>query len=115
MEVSLSGNEDEIRAAKNTIHAAAQSMLAGQLSYIEGARAIIAASFASKLDEHDPDLLPFVGIISETDALPIGAADRANWQTSALQALQPEIDRKEAWARQFGEAHCRNLAERFSN
>jgi len=40
---------------------------------------------------------------------------RAHWRAAALDALQPEIDKKEAWARQFGEPYCRNLVERFSS
>jgi hypothetical protein len=39
---------------------------------------------------------------------------RKHWQAAALDALQPEIDRKEAWARGFGERHCQRLVERFS-
>jgi hypothetical protein len=31
-----------------------------------------------------------------------------------LDALQPEIDQKESWARAFGEAHCRSIVERLS-
>lgn len=88
-------------------------MLAGKLSYIEGARAIIAAKSLARLDEWDPDLLPFEGINSETDALPFGVT-RAHWQATAVDALQPEIDRLEAWARQFGESYCLNLVTRFS-
>jgi hypothetical protein len=87
-------------------------MLAGKLSYIEGARRVRDAQTAAKLDWRDPDLLPFSGIVSETDALPTGET-RALWQPAALAALQPEIDRKEVWAREFGEPHCRSPVERF--
>ena len=89
-------------------------MLAGKLSYIEGAREIVAAATAARLDERDADLLPFVGIVSETDALPFGEM-RQHWQAAALRALQPEIDQKETWARGFGDLHCRNLVKRFAN
>jgi hypothetical protein len=40
---------------------------------------------------------------------------REHWQAAALDALQPEIDQKETWAREFGELYCRNLVKRFSN
>jgi hypothetical protein len=92
---------------------AAQDMLAGRLSYIEGARKIVAARWAARLDEWDPDVLHFVATYSETDALPFGEM-RAHWQPAALEALQPEIDRMEAWARRIGEPYCRNLLARFS-
>jgi hypothetical protein len=110
----MSWNETEILAARHTIFRAALDMLAGKLSYIEGARKIVAMGTTARLDERDGDLLPFVGIVSETDALPFGEM-RKHWQAAALGALQPEIDQKEAWARGFGEPHCRNLVERFSN
>ena len=110
----MSWNESEILKARRAIFDAAQDMLAGRLTYIEGARKIVAAWWASKLDERDVDFLPFVGIGSETEALPFGKM-RAHRQPLALEALQPEIDRMEAWARQFGEPYCRNLVARFSS
>jgi hypothetical protein len=109
----MSWDETEIIEARHAMVEAAQDMLAGRLSYIEGAWKIVAARWAARLDERDPDMLPFEGIRSETDALPFGEM-RAHWQRAALEALQPEIDRKEAWARQFGEPYCRNLVARFS-
>ena len=109
----MSWNEYEIIDARREIHDAAQAMLAGRLSYIEGARKIVAAKSLARLDEWDPDLLPFEGIDSETDALPLGVM-RAHWQAAALESLQPEIDRLEVWARQLGEPYCRNLVGRFS-
>jgi hypothetical protein len=109
----MSWNASEILAARRTILQVAQDMLAGRLSYIEGARKIVGAAETAGLDERNSDLLPFVGIVSETDALPFGEM-RRHWQAAALDALQPEIDQKETWARQFGEPHCRKLVERFS-
>ena len=110
----MSWNESEILEARRAILDAAQDMLAGRLAYIEGARKIVATWWRSKLDERDADFLPFVGIDSETEALPFGEM-RAHWQPAALEALQPEMDRMEAWARQYGEPRCRNLVARFSS
>ena len=108
----MSWNESEILAARGKILKAAQDMLTGKLSYIEGARSFVVAWTTTRLDERDADFLPFVGIVSETDALPIGE-ERKYWQVTALDALQPEIDQTEVWARWFGEPHCRGLVERF--
>ncbi len=109
----MSRNEKEILAARRTILEAAQAMLAGRLSYIEGARRIVAAWRTSKLDEGDPDFLPFVGIDSETEAFPLGKM-RTLWNAAALANLQPEIDRSEAWAQNLAEPFCRNLVKRLS-
>ena len=79
----MSWNESEILEARRAILDAAQDMLAGRLTYIEGARKIVAIWWRSKLDERDADFLPFVGIDSETEALPFGEM-RAHWQPAAL-------------------------------
>jgi hypothetical protein len=107
----MSWNESEILAARRIIVDAATAMLAGELSYIEGSRKIAAARFVARLDV-DADVLPFVGIFSETEALPFGEL-RVHWQAAALDALQPRIEEAEAWARGFGEPHCRNIVRRF--
>jgi hypothetical protein len=110
----MSRNESDFLAARRAIFEAAQDMLAGKLSYIEGARKIVTAVATSRLDRWDADLSPFVGIDSETEALPFGAM-RTHWQAAALEALQPKIAEMEAWARGFGEPHCVNLVDRFSS
>jgi hypothetical protein len=112
-QLTMSWNESEIIKARHAMVDAAQHMLAGRLSYIEGARKIVSAHWEARLDERDMDLAPFLGIASETDALPFGEM-RAHWQPAALEALQPEIDRMEAWARSFGEPYCHKLVARFS-
>ncbi|WP_454647509.1 hypothetical protein [Bradyrhizobium liaoningense] len=94
-------DESERMKARLAIFEAAQAMLAGRLSYINGARKIRSAVFSWGLDELDADVRCFVGIDSETDALPLGDM-RGYWQAAALKALQPEIDKKEAWAAKIG-------------
>jgi hypothetical protein len=64
------------------------------------------------LDYFDPDVVRFVAIDSETDALPFGDV-RKLWAPAALEKLQPEIDRKEQWAREIGTPHCRSLIQRL--
>ena len=109
----MSWNESEIIKARHAMVYAAKEMLAGRLSYIEGARKIVAAHWEARLDKRDADLARFIGIASETGDLPFGEV-RAYWQPAALEALQPEIDRMEGWARQLGESYCHKLVDRFS-
>jgi hypothetical protein len=47
----MSLNESEILVARRAIFEAAQDMLAGRLSYIEGARKIAATKATARLDE----------------------------------------------------------------
>jgi hypothetical protein len=111
----MSWNELEIAEARRRIVEACQNMLGGKLSFIEGAREVLSFQEEAKLPDLDDDLLPFMGIVSETDSFPIGEQQRALWQPATLAALQPEIDQKEAWSRDFGEAACRRLIERLSS
>jgi hypothetical protein len=109
----MSWNESAIVKARHAMVDAAKDMLAGRLSYIEGARKIVRALGEARLDQRDADLARFIGIYSETESLPLGEM-RAHWQPAALEALQPEIDRMEAWARQLSEPYCHKLVARFS-
>jgi hypothetical protein len=98
--------------ARVEIGGIARDVLSGAVSYIEGARKIASLGFLAGLDT-DPDVLPFVGIDSETDALPLGQA-RKHWHERALTNLQPDIEKAEAWAREFGHSPAARLAIRFS-
>src|SRR5262245_793466 len=97
--------------ARRAIGMTAGALLAGALSYIEGARKIVSLRFSAGL-ERDPDILPFVGIDSETDALPMGDF-RYPWDPEALRELQPKIDRAEQSARELCREYCERLVKRF--
>jgi hypothetical protein len=109
----MSWDESEIAAARRTIIETANGILSGTISPIEGARGIARDRFPACL-ENDPDVLPFVGIVSETEALPLGS-DRAHWQAKALADLQAKIDESQAWARKFGTVYCQNLVTRSAD
>src|SRR5690348_2421711 len=101
---------DKCIEARREIGRLAKAMLARSLSFIEGSREINRLRFDADL-EWDPDIIPFVGIDSETDALPFGEV-RKLWNQNALADLKPEIDKAEQWAQSFGAAHCENLERR---
>jgi hypothetical protein len=109
----MSWNQSEVIGAREVILKAAKDILSEALSPIEGARVIVTHSFAARL-ETDPDILPFVGISSETDALPLGD-ERKLWQTQALADLQPRIDEAQSWARKVGASYCQNLLARSAS
>ncbi len=99
--------------SKRKIAETAAQMMAGTVSFIVGARSICQFGYEAGIHD-DPDILPFVGIDSETDALPLDSELRRLWSPVALEKLQPEIDRKEEWARQFGTPYCERLVIRFN-
>ena len=98
-------------AARQAIRATMERMLNGSLSYLEGSRIVARTRFDADL-EWDPDILPFVGAASETEALPIGD-ERKFWSAAALEGLQPKIIEAEGWEKGLLETHCRNFIRRF--
>jgi len=106
----MSFDQSAVLKARRLIFETASKILSGAVLPIEGARIIAASRFAARL-QNDPDILPFVGIDSETDALPLGN-ERKHWQAQALAGLQPRIDQAQQWAREFGSGHCQNLLAR---
>lgn len=102
----------EAAEARRQLAETARAMLAGSLSFIEGARRINELRWVAKLPDFDSDITPFVLIDSETDALPMGEV-RRHWAQEALINLQPEIDRAEQWAQDFGRTACEKLIDRF--
>lgn len=100
------------RSREKIVDAACQ-MLAGSLSFIEGARQINKLRFDAGIAD-DRDILPFVGIDSETDAFPLDEPIRKLWSPKALDQLQPKIDQAERWAKKFGTPHCHQIIARYA-
>jgi hypothetical protein len=102
----------EALAARRSILTTMERMLDGSLPYLEGSRTITTLRFDADVDEFDPDILPFVGVDSETESLPIGDK-RKFWSAANRERLQPRIDEAERWAKGILESHCRNFIQRF--
>lgn len=105
-------NEKEI-SVRHQLIAAAQSMLDGDLSFVEGASKVLALrNFLGGLDDRDADFDVFVAIQSETDHLPL-KEHQSNWSPDALKRLEPEFIRTEEWASSFASGACMSLIRRF--
>jgi hypothetical protein len=59
--------EEEKRIA---IKRVCQRMIAGETSFIEGARFVLSCATDARIKDSDPDLAVFAGIASETDEVP---------------------------------------------
>jgi hypothetical protein len=106
----VSWNQSEVIAARQIIIETAKGILSGSVPPVEGARAIARHRFKARLED-DPDILPFVGIASETESLPLGG-ERVHWQAHALADFQGKIDESQAWALAVASTHCQSLVAR---
>jgi hypothetical protein len=107
----MSINAIEISEARAAMVLLATRMLEGDLSYIEGTRAILAKLPQARVGNMD-EFMAFIGIDSETDRFPTGEV-RALWRRDALEQMQDDLDRAEAWAKSYGEPACHAMIARF--
>jgi hypothetical protein len=92
----------------------ARDVLEGRSGVIEGSRLLASLSHRVGLGEFDADFLPFVGIDSETDHLPIGEV-RRHWAADALATKDAELAAAEAFYRQRAFEACSRLIARFAD
>lgn len=105
-------NEENRKFASEKIVATAQRILAGELGIVAGARQLSGLRFDVRA-EHDPDLIFFVGVDSETDHLPVGEV-RLRWNRDALKVKDRELQAYEASVRDRAFEVCRNLIQRYA-
>lgn len=105
-------HEQYVAMVRDRMVSLARSMLNGETSFLDGAVQLASLGYSADLDSQDKDLAMFVLISSEVDHLPIGEYKK-NWSTDALQKHQLDIDEATEWAKQFGDAACRSIIERF--
>jgi len=105
-------HDDYVQNQKNRVVEVSTMMLNGEMDLIEGTRLLTTLRWEVTEDQFDQDFLLFVGIDSETDALPIGE-ERLDWADYALAEKDVEIKRIEDYYRDKIFAACRVLVERF--
>lgn len=102
-----------VQSTRRQVVETAQAMLDGQLDFLAGSRRLAALRHEVDVAGSDADFLVFVGIDSETDALPLGEV-RRHWSPEALAKLESEIQNAEEWAARVGRSACQLLIARFS-
>jgi hypothetical protein len=105
-------HESYVASVRKRVVETAQSMLDGQLNFLEGARMLSDLRNEAAVRDDDSDFMTFVAIDSETDDLPIGAV-RQHWSKEVLDKLDPEYKEAEVWAKKFGSEACESLIRRF--
>lgn len=88
----------------------ARRILAREIGLIAGCRQMTDIRSRGNLFDCE-ELLPFVGVESETDTLPLGGV-RAHWSPAALLEADREIARAEALYRDTIDDDCRRLIEK---
>jgi hypothetical protein len=101
-----------VERARRAVHDVAAGILAGELTYLEGARLICAKRPFCSAAEDDPDFDAFISVLSDSDHLPVGP-ERRNWGEDALLRLQPEIAAAEQRAATLAKTAAQNLALRY--
>jgi hypothetical protein len=106
--------ETIVASNRKKVASIAQGMLDGRIGIIDGSRQLVGLLRRIDVDEFDDDFMPFVGIASETDSLPIGES-RKHWAADALQKKDSEIAAAEAHWRGHALPACTRLVSRFGS
>ena len=106
--------ETIVASNRQKVASIAQGMLDGRIDVIDGSRQLAGLLHRIDVDEFDEDFMPFVGIDSETDSLPIGES-RKHWAADALQEKDAEISAAEAHWRDYALPACTRLVARFGS
>ena len=101
--------EEEARAQ---LVALCREMLSGQTSFLEGTVQVTALRAHIREHDHDPDMIPFSVVRSETDHLPLRRV-RPLCSAAYLRSLEPEFESKEQWAKAYASEARENLIRRF--
>ena len=102
-----------VERARRSVRDAVARILAGELTYLEGARLICAQRQYCSVAQDDPDFDAFMAVFSESDHLPVGE-ERQNWAAGALLRFEPEIAAAERRAATLARTAAQNLARRYS-
>lgn len=101
-------DEPEVQRQRDAMVAVAEAMLSGEGGVLEGFPRMLACGWRAVLDEHDPDLLAFIGIQPQEDHLPIGSV-RQYRNGEALARADAEIVEAEAVHRTAALEACESL------
>lgn len=97
--------EHSVAQGRRKIGQIASQMLAGDLTYIEGARAISSLLSDAQVEQLEAPFVIFIAIDSETDGVPLSPV-RELWQPAARERLEPEWAEAESYAKTIGEKAC---------
>lgn len=111
---SIASHDDFVAEKIQDLLQTAREIIDGNVGVIKGCRKLVSLQHQIDVDALDADFLPIVGIVSETDELPIGD-DRENWNPDALAELDDEIQEAQALYKPLADSACAKLIDRFKS
>lgn len=105
-------SNQQMAQQREQVLSTARMMLNGDLGIIQGARILTTLRHHVTDEDHDADFMPFIGIESETDHLPLGTV-RQHWSEAALLTKDARIQEAEDFFRDAALSACIRLVERF--
>ncbi|MCB8979707.1 MAG: hypothetical protein H6657_20040 [Ardenticatenaceae bacterium] len=105
-------HEEYVYRQQQRVVQVAEQILNQEIGLIEGTRLLSRLRGEVTEGQFDPDFTLFIGIDSETDALPVGD-ERQFWADSVLLEKDKEIRRLEDFYRDNVVAACKVLISRF--
>ena len=108
LKYGMSVNVTSISQAREAIAKSAEAMLAGDLSYIRGARHICGLFDEARIDCYVELFVTFISVSSETDIVPFGWM-RDNWHPETKAEHELQWQKAENWAGRALEDACMDL------
>lgn len=111
---NIASHDDFVAEKIQELVRTAREIIDGSVGVIKGCRKLVSLQHQIDVGALDADFLPIVGIVSETDELPIGDV-RQNWNPDALAELDDEIQETQALYKPTADAACTKLIDRFGS
>lgn len=107
-------HEEYIAMQRRHVAAVARQILSREVDIFDASLEIAGLRGELEIDFCDDDLMAFVLVVSETDALPVGV-EALNWSEEALARKDPQVRHAREWAFNTLRQPCENLITRFGD
>jgi len=107
-------HEEYVAMQRRHVATIAQRILAKEVDIFDASWEIAGLRAELEIDLQDDDVMAFVLVVCETDALPVGV-EALNWSEEALARKEPEVRRAREWAFNIVRQPCENLIARFAD
>ena len=107
-------HEEYVAMQRRFVADIARKILNGEEDVLDASWDITRLRGELETELDDQDIMAFVLVVSDTDALPVGK-EALNWSDEALARKEPEVRRAREWALDVVRQPCKNLIARFAD